>query len=89
MFVFKSFLVIFLIFIYEVHSSKILCFFPTTSKSQLIIAQQLMVGLGEAGHETTLVSQFPLGRQVDNFREIIITPKTNVAGNYSCTTPDF
>lgn len=69
-------------FTYQIDSAKILCFFPTTSKSQLIIGQHLMLGLVDAGHEVTVVSQFPLGREVTNYRDVVITPKTNVAGKF-------
>lgn len=75
--------VLFIFLLFNIHDSspaKILCFFPTTSKSQIIVAHQLMLGLVDVGHEVTLVSQFSLGKNLTNFREIIIVPETNVAG---------
>lgn len=62
----------FLSFIYCADAYKILCFFPTISKSQVIFAQPLMEALAEKGHEVTFVSQFPLGRKVKNYRDVFI-----------------
>lgn len=58
--------------IYCTDAYKILCFYPTISKSQVIFAQPLMEALAEKGHEVTFVSQFPLGRKVKNYRDIVI-----------------
>lgn len=58
--------------IYCTDGYKILCFYPTISKSQVIFAQPLMEALAEKGHEVTFVSQFPLGRKVKNYRDVVI-----------------
>lgn len=70
----KSILLVFVVpfFLGIVETHKILCFFPTVSKSQLIFAQPLMVALADKGHQVTVVSQFPLGKNVTNYRDVVV-----------------
>lgn len=51
---------------------RILCFFPTTSKSAIIFVQPLLEALAEKGHEVTVVSQFPHGTKVKNYRDVVV-----------------
>lgn len=55
-----------------VSSYKILCFFPTISKSQWVFGTPLLVALAEKGHQVTSVSPFSLGKSVHNFNEVVI-----------------
>lgn len=52
-------------------SSRILFLFPSPSKSHLIVAQGLSTTLAEKGHDVTVVSPFPLGKTLKNYRDII------------------
>lgn len=53
-------------------AAKILCFFPTVTRSQVMYAQPLLVALAEKGHQVTVVSQFPLAKPVKNYRDVVI-----------------
>ncbi|XP_063705569.1 UDP-glycosyltransferase UGT4-like [Culicoides brevitarsis] len=64
-----------LIFAQNVDSARILCFYPTPSKSGVLIAQPLMEELAKRGHEVTFVSPFPLGKSVPNYRDVVISVK--------------
>ncbi|XP_058459805.1 UDP-glucosyltransferase 2-like [Malaya genurostris] len=55
-----------------VESSRILCIDPSPGKSHVIVAQVLLKGLAERGHEITMVSPFKLSKPVKNFREIVV-----------------
>uniref|UniRef100_A0A336LHP8 CSON001305 protein n=1 Tax=Culicoides sonorensis TaxID=179676 RepID=A0A336LHP8_CULSO len=78
--VFKLFLLMLLfyliflttVFFPDSESAKILCFYPTPSKSGVLISQPLMVELANRGHEVTVVSSFPLPYTVKNYRDIEI-----------------
>ncbi|XP_058459802.1 UDP-glucosyltransferase 2-like [Malaya genurostris] len=56
----------------SVESSRILCIDPIPGKSHVLIAQNLMKGLADRGHEITMVSPFKLSRPVANIREIVV-----------------
>ncbi|KAL1402402.1 hypothetical protein pipiens_006108 [Culex pipiens pipiens] len=51
-------------------SARILCVFPTASKSHVLGMQALMKNLAKRGHEITMVSAFPLSKPVQNYRDV-------------------
>ncbi|XP_058834665.1 UDP-glucosyltransferase 2-like [Topomyia yanbarensis] len=53
-------------------TSRILCIDPSPGKSHVLVAQALLKGLAERGHEITMVSPFKLSKPVKNFREIVV-----------------
>lgn len=55
-----------------VSSYKILCFYPTISKSQVVFGLPLLTALAEKGHQVTLVSPFASGKNVKNYHEVVI-----------------
>ena len=67
-----KFLVVFTILIAASQCSRILVVYPTISKSHIMPLQSLSVALAEKGHEITFVSPYPLGKQVENYRDIEI-----------------
>jgi len=50
--------------------SRILCLFPSPSRSHVIIATALLQELAEKGHEVTMLSPFPLDTPIKNYRDI-------------------
>lgn len=58
--------------IHGVDAAKILCLFPTGSKSHVLGVQALMKNLAKRGHEVTVVSSFPLPKTPDNYRDIYV-----------------
>lgn len=52
--------------------SRILVLYPTISKSHIIPLQTLSLALAKKGHDITFVSTYPLGKQVENYRDIRI-----------------
>ncbi|XP_055629658.1 UDP-glucosyltransferase 2-like [Toxorhynchites rutilus septentrionalis] len=63
---------VFVSFLGTADSAKILCIFPTPSRSHVIIGQNLLKGLAERGHQVTMVSAFKLPKPVKNYREVTI-----------------
>lgn len=55
-----------------INSYKILAFHPSPSRSQVIIMKAILKGMADKGHEVTLISCFPLDKQIKNFREIVV-----------------
>lgn len=55
------------------NSFKILGIFHTSSRSHFIAGNALMKGLANAGHDVTVMSQFPEKKPIKNYREIDIT----------------
>lgn len=55
-----------------VNSYKILAMFPTITRSQLVYAQPLLIALAEKGHQVTVVSPYRLGKDVINYRDVVI-----------------
>ncbi|XP_055537533.1 UDP-glycosyltransferase UGT4-like [Wyeomyia smithii] len=55
-----------------VNSAKILCLFPTGSKSHVLGPQTLLKHLASRGHEVTMVSAFPLSKPVKNYRDVYV-----------------
>lgn len=53
-------------------SAKILCLFPTASKSHVLGTQALLKNLAQRGHEVTMVSAFPLSQPVKNYRDVYV-----------------
>ncbi|XP_062553019.1 UDP-glycosyltransferase UGT5-like [Armigeres subalbatus] len=53
-------------------SAKILCVFPTGSKSHVLGPQALLKNLAQRGHEVTMVSSFPLSKPVKNYRDVYV-----------------
>ncbi|XP_058459801.1 UDP-glucosyltransferase 2-like [Malaya genurostris] len=66
-------------------TAKILCFFPTASKSHVLGAQQLLKNLARRNHEVTMVSAFPLSKPVPNYRDIYIP----IEDSFSAMMADF
>ncbi|XP_058459806.1 UDP-glucosyltransferase 2-like [Malaya genurostris] len=60
-------------------SSRILCINPCPGKSQVLVAQVLLKGLAERGHEVTMISPFKLSKPVQNIREIVVPMNDFVA----------
>lgn len=50
--------------------SRILVLYPTISISHIIPLRTLSLALAERGHEITFVSTYPLGKKVENYRDI-------------------
>ncbi|XP_055537531.1 UDP-glucosyltransferase 2-like [Wyeomyia smithii] len=63
----------------EVESAKILCFFPSPSKSHVLGPQRLLKNLANRGHEVTMVSEFPLTKPVKNYRDIYVQAENEFA----------
>lgn len=53
-------------------SAKIVCVFPTASKSHVLGAQALLKELALRGHEVTMVSAFPLKNPPKNYRDVYV-----------------
>lgn len=53
-------------------SAKILCLFPTGSKSHVLGTQALLKHLAQRGHEVTMVSAYPLSKPVKNYRDVYV-----------------
>uniref|UniRef100_A0A182NHH7 Uncharacterized protein n=1 Tax=Anopheles dirus TaxID=7168 RepID=A0A182NHH7_9DIPT len=51
---------------------RILCIYPSSGRSHVIVGQALMKGLAERGHDVTMVSPFKLSKPVPNYREIVV-----------------
>lgn len=62
-----------LFFLQNTEQARILCFFPTPSKSGVLMTQPLMVELAKKGHNVTVVSSFALGKQVENYHDVVIS----------------
>uniref|UniRef100_A0A453Z3P0 UDP-glucuronosyltransferase n=1 Tax=Anopheles quadriannulatus TaxID=34691 RepID=A0A453Z3P0_ANOQN len=61
-----------LLVIGHAESAKIVCVFPTASKSHVLGAQALLKELAHRGHEVTMVSAFPLKKPPKNYRDVYI-----------------
>lgn len=78
---------LFLSLIQYVSCLKILCIYPTISKSHWIIGSETAKVLAEAGHEITMISPFPSKHQIKNYRDIKVDGiYEKVMGNYSIKT---
>lgn len=55
-----------------VQPARILCVFPSPSRSHVLVGQALLKGLAERGHEVTMVSPHKLSKPVANYREVVI-----------------
>lgn len=53
-------------------SYKILCFYPTISKSQFVFGEPLFSSLAVRGHQVTVVSPYSSGKVIKNYNEIVI-----------------
>lgn len=51
---------------------KILCFFPTISKSQWVFGEPLFSSLAVKGHQVTVVSPYSSGKNLSNYNEVVI-----------------
>ena len=68
----KSFIVLVAIFFSGLtDASRILCLFPTPSRSNVVIASELLKGLAQRGHEVTMLSPFPLEKKIKNYRDVV------------------
>ncbi|XP_035911906.1 UDP-glucosyltransferase 2-like [Anopheles stephensi] len=61
-----------LLVIGHAESAKIVCVFPTASKSHVLGAQALLKELAHRGHEVTMVSAFPLKKPPKNYRDVYV-----------------
>lgn len=61
-----------ILFLGSLECSKILFMYPTPGVSHLLPLQTLSVALAEKGHNVTFVSTYPLGRKVENYRDIVV-----------------
>lgn len=61
----------------QCQSAKILIMYPSPSKSHLVIGQAVSKELARRGHKVTVVSSYPLDKQIDNYRDIFIEPTEN------------
>lgn len=71
-----------LLFLPSTEQARILCFYPTPSKSGVLMAQPLMVELAKKGHEVTVVSPFGLPESVNNYRDVVIPVGSAASGNF-------
>lgn len=55
-----------------VQPARILCVFPSPSRSHVLVGQALLKGLAERGHEVTMVSPYKLSKPVPNYRDVVI-----------------
>lgn len=53
-------------------SAKIVCVFPTASKSHVLGVQALLKELAHRSHEVTMVSAFPLKKPPKNYRDVYV-----------------
>lgn len=65
-------IVILLLLFSSTFASKILFLFPTPSKSHMIVVHALSTALAEKGHQVTVVTPFPLEKELKNHREITV-----------------
>ncbi|ETN67850.1 glucosyl/glucuronosyl transferase [Anopheles darlingi] len=77
-------LVVLLACVAPLEAYRILCVYPSSGRSHVLIGQALLKGLAERGHEVTMVSPFKLSKPVSNYREIVV-PKVDL----SDMTKDF
>ncbi|XP_052861215.1 UDP-glucosyltransferase 2-like [Anopheles cruzii] len=56
----------------QLEAYRILCVFPSSGRSHVLVGQALLKGLAERGHEVTMVSPFKLSKPVPNYREIVV-----------------
>lgn len=56
----------------RVNSYKILCVFPTPSKSHYYVGHALLKGLAKEGHEVTMISPFREKKPIENYSEVFL-----------------
>uniref|UniRef100_A0A182WIL7 Uncharacterized protein n=1 Tax=Anopheles minimus TaxID=112268 RepID=A0A182WIL7_9DIPT len=56
----------------QLEAYRILCIFPSSGRSHVLVGQALLKGLAERGHDVTMVSPFKLPKPVTNYREIVV-----------------
>uniref|UniRef100_A0A2M4AIS2 Putative udp-glucuronosyltransferase r-21 n=1 Tax=Anopheles triannulatus TaxID=58253 RepID=A0A2M4AIS2_9DIPT len=56
---------------------RILCVYPSSGRSHVLVGQALLKGLAARGHEVTMVSPYKLSKPVANYREIVV-PKVDL-----------
>uniref|UniRef100_A0A182RHS4 UDP-glucuronosyltransferase n=2 Tax=Anopheles funestus TaxID=62324 RepID=A0A182RHS4_ANOFN len=56
----------------QLEAYRILCIFPSSGRSHVLVGQALLKGLAERGHDVTMVSPYKLSKSVPNYREIVI-----------------
>jgi glucuronosyltransferase len=67
-----------LIFCYNANASRILGLFPHPGISHFYYFRSVMEALAEAGHEVTVVSQFPTKNPVKNYKDEPLSGKPNL-----------
>lgn len=67
---FKFLLLIFTLNLYYVQSAKILVTIAFAGKSHTIFYNPLLQELAKRGHEVTVITPFPTGAKIPNFKEI-------------------
>uniref|UniRef100_A0A182P3N9 Uncharacterized protein n=1 Tax=Anopheles epiroticus TaxID=199890 RepID=A0A182P3N9_9DIPT len=56
----------------QLEAYRILCIYPSSGRSHVIVGQALMKGLAARGHDVTMVSPYKLSKPVPNYREIVV-----------------
>lgn len=64
----------------EVKCSRILVVYPCPSKSHLVNGKVLFKALAERGHNVTVISNFPLEKPMENYRDIYIPISKEISG---------
>ncbi|XP_053676279.1 UDP-glucosyltransferase 2-like [Anopheles nili] len=64
--------IVLLLAVGHAESAKIVCVFPTASKSHVLGAQALLKEFARRGHEVTMVSAFPLKKPPKNYRDVYV-----------------
>ncbi|XP_308284.5 UDP-glucosyltransferase 2 [Anopheles gambiae] len=56
----------------QLEAYRILCIYPSSGRSHVLVGQALLKGLAARGHDVTMVSPFKLSKPVPNYREIVV-----------------
>lgn len=60
------------IIVHETGGLKVLGIFPLATRSHFQIGHGIVKSLIDAGHETTVVSPYPLKKPIDNYKDVSI-----------------
>ncbi|EAT35941.1 AAEL011937-PA [Aedes aegypti] len=83
------FLFLILSFSAQIHGSKILAVFPSTSKTNYILGQVLFEQLASRGHEITVISPFEIEYDSENIKQIKLTGMFAHLEDYGMNTNIF
>lgn len=76
----KQLLFIFFAVLSVIEGAKILVVHPSFSKSHVILGKALYTELAKSGHNVTVISNFPLEKPMENYRDIYIPLSQEVQG---------